>query len=99
MIWAILILTSIGASLNLVTLQANAEVTAYARQTYKRHGAGIGAPAGCLIAVVGWAILVCWCVYAWQVADWRFAAIPAISMGLRLLGSMLFKPSKAEAAQ
>ncbi len=74
----LVILSAFSSALSLASLDANAELRAIGRQVMAKHGLNRGAPMGCLTALTSLASLGLWIAYAFEVGDWRFAAIFAL---------------------
>jgi len=89
-IWILLMLSVFQGALALATLNANAELRQISREIFRKHGMGIGAPVGCLIALAGVGNMTAWTVYAFQAGDWRFAAIPAVPFLVSWAGRALY---------
>lgn len=76
MIWTILITTVLTNLLALAVSSANERVHQATRAAVKRERKFRGGiVAGLLFMALGWTQATCWTVYAFQVEDWRFAAI------------------------
>ncbi|HCU50403.1 MAG TPA: hypothetical protein DGG94_11495, partial [Micromonosporaceae bacterium] len=85
-LWLLLVTAVFNATLGLAALQANAKVSAFAKQTYKSEGLGVSAPVGCLIAVGAYASVGLWIAYGIQIHDWRIVAIVVVPWLIGLFG-------------
>lgn len=88
-IWIILMLSVFSGGLSLATLNAMAEMQALGREVMRKNGLNPMAPMGCLIALAGVVQMAAWVVYAFQVQDWRFAAISGIPFLISWVGRSL----------
>lgn len=82
-IWAILILTSAMATVGLATAQANEQLYRDLR-VERRARMGVGLAVLFMLAAIATATL--WTIYAFQVGDWRFAAIQWIPVVMAWIG-------------
>lgn len=97
MIWAILVLTSIYTFATSALAGNYAQVGEAARLAAKRAGVSATASGvGCFTAVLNWAITACWTVYAYQIGDWRFAAIALIPKAAGILLHLARPRQRAE---
>lgn len=95
MIWIILALTTLHSISASAIAGSYAQVTDAARQAAIRAGMSATASGvGCSMALLVWAIAACWCVYAYLVGDWRFAAIALIPKAMGIIVH-LARPSSA----
>lgn len=73
-LWLILAVVTLASVLSVAVVNINREVARVTNAAMKEHGI-----AGCSLALVwmlsGLTVAVLWSVYAYQVNDWRFAAI------------------------
>lgn len=73
-LWLILATVTLASVLSVAVVGANREVSQATRAAMKQYGV-----AGCSLALIwmlsGLVIAALWTVYAYQVKDWRFAAI------------------------
>jgi len=75
-IWTILIATVVANLFGLALASANERVQQATRAAIKQQGGLRGGITTAVVAVLaGLTIATCWTVYAFQVDDWRFAAI------------------------
>jgi hypothetical protein len=91
----ILILVSVASVLALAVVMVNREVAQATQTAMKQHGV-----AGCSLALIwmisGLAVAALWTVYAYQVRDWRFAAIVWIPIICRWIGNVAEKATRRE---
>ena len=88
----ILIAVCIGSAAGLTMVVVNAEAESAARSVFRSKGAS-GLYLGCLIPIVGLTMVGLWTAYAFQVSDWRFAAIVWVPYLSGLIGRFATKTS------
>lgn len=85
-VWLLLGMSLVMTLASVALTAANAEATAASRAAFRRYGVA-GAPLGCVIAVVALVNACLWTWYAFDVHDWRFAAIAWLPMTSRWIVS------------
>lgn len=88
-------LTSLGV---FALYQANEAARADVKAALRRHGV-VGSPMAVVVALCGWVALALWTVYAAQVGDWRFAAIPWAPLVARFLAWAMNHQTRAEVSR
>lgn len=97
MIWAIVILTSLWSFAATALAGNHTQVMDATRKALKANGfSAASSSTGCFMAIVAWAIAACWVVYAFQVHDWRFAAIALIPKAAGMLLHLARPRQRAE---
>ncbi len=84
-LWLILGAVTLVSGMRLALLSSNERIAAVTDDAIRREGLA-GIPAGCLMALAGVATVSLWVVYAVQVDDWRFAAIPGVPFTFHWIG-------------
>lgn len=73
-LWLLLGMSVVMTLASVALTAANAEATTASKAAFRKYGVA-GAPLGCVITVVALANACLWTWYAFDVNDWRFAAI------------------------
>lgn len=83
MIWTILAITALSNVIAVALASAHERVTQATRAALKRERMGGGLISlGLLLSLFNIALATCWTLYAFEVEDWRFAAITWIPIVL-----------------
>lgn len=83
MLWAILVLTTLASTISLATASANRDLVREMR-IEQRVRTSTGLIVTLMLASL--AVAVLWTLYAFQVGDWRFAAIQWMPIVLDWIG-------------
>lgn len=82
-IWAILILNTLAAAIGVAFAGANDQLM---RELRVENRARMGRGQAVVLSLAALAVVVLWTVYAFQVHDWRFAAITGVPFVLGWIG-------------
>lgn len=89
-LWLILAFVTLASALSVAVVNVNREVSRATKAAMDQHGIG-----GCSLTLIwmtsGLVVAVLWTVYAYQVKDWRFAAIVWVPIVFRWISQVAEK--------
>jgi len=94
-LWALVLMSVLSGAISLALANANREAEEATRAVLRRHGM-VGAPGGCILAVLGFLNLGLWIALAISAGDWRFAAISAVPFSLSTIGRLVSRAKRTE---